>query len=153
MRKIIPIAFLMVLLASSAHTFSSPPMLLKKLDVMFEWAKEEMGTPGAKRPPVFISSRQAFLDICKHNTDGTEDYECEEVIGLYFVQSQIIHISEHRYLTTVDSTTIHEMVHFLQHLKYGLVFFVHDSNRKFIEDRADALGRKYIRQKYGIVTR
>ena len=153
MKKVIPIVLLLILLAPSAHAFSSPHRLLEKLDAMFEWVKEEMEIPEAKRPPVFISSRQIFFDICKRTTDGTENYECEKVIGLYFVKSRTIHISEHSYQSIVDSTIIHEMVHFMQHLKYGLSFFVHDENEKFMEDQADALGRKYVRQKYGIVTR
>jgi hypothetical protein len=53
----------------------------------------------------------------------------------------------------VDGTIIHEMVHYLQHLVYGLSFFIDDKNDKFLEGQAESIRREYVRQKYGIMTR
>jgi hypothetical protein len=153
MRKVIPIVLLLIFLASPSYAVSSPPWLLEKLDVMFEWVKQEMDVHEVKRPPVFISSPQIFFDICKYNTDGTEDFDCEDVIGLYFVKPQIIHVSKEQYPSVVDSTIIHEMVHHLQRFAHGLIFFMADENGKFLEDQANGLGREYVRRMYGIVTR
>ncbi len=101
--------------ALSQASLQSPPELLQRLDVMFAWVERTMGITGGKRPPVFIFTRSMFMTQC----EKYKDHGCNRTLGLYVFKTSFIYALKQSTTAQTEGTIIHEMAHYLQHLKYG----------------------------------
>ena len=149
---ITPIILAIILFASPAYAFTSPPGLLDKLDEMFVWTREQMDRPNMPRPPIFISSPAIFQNICEHYETASDEFSCDETAAFYLINEWEIHVEDNGATIIMDGTLIHEMVHAVQHVIYGTAFMSMKKHKKLLQEEARLLANQYIIEKHRMHT-